>query len=48
MISQADWIIDMGLGGGSEDGEVLFTGTPEQLLTCEKSRTAKYLKSAIE
>lgn len=47
LISQADWIIDMGPGGGNNGGEVLFTGTPEQLLSCNTSKTAYYLKNNI-
>lgn len=44
LIAAADWIIDMGPLGGKEGGEVLFTGTPEDLLRCERSLTAKYLR----
>ena len=47
LISQADYIIDMGPEGGSNGGNVVFTGTPEQLLSCENSKTARYLKEAI-
>jgi excinuclease ABC subunit A len=43
IIKQADWIIDMGPEGGNEGGEVVFTGTPEDLLKCKRSYTAKYL-----
>lgn len=43
LIASADWIIDMGPEGGNRGGEVLFTGTPEQLLHCEQSMTAKHL-----
>ncbi len=32
LIAQADWIVDMGPGGGSGGGEIVFEGTPEQLL----------------
>ena len=44
LIAQADWIIDMGPGGGSEGGEVLFCGTPERLPSCAASRTGRYLR----
>ena len=47
LISQADYIIDMGPEGGSNGGNVVFTGTPEQLLSCENSKTARYLKEAV-
>ncbi len=41
---QADWIIDLGPEGGSRGGEILFEGTPEELIKCEKSYTGRYLK----
>ena len=44
MIAQADWVIDMGPEGGSSGGEILFCGTPEQLLSCSTSKTGKFLK----
>ncbi len=47
LIAQADWVIDMGPEGGSEGGEVLFSGTPKALLDCPVSKTARYLKTAI-
>ena len=43
MISQADWIIDIGPDGGTGGGEVIFTGTPKDILSSEKSKTGKYL-----
>ena len=47
IIKQADWIIDMGPEGGNEGGNVVFAGTPEELLKCGNSYTAKYLKNKI-
>lgn len=44
LIAQADWIIDMGPDGGSGGGEVIYAGTPEGLLRCKQSKTAKYLR----
>ncbi|QJD82849.1 ATP-binding cassette domain-containing protein [Cohnella herbarum] len=44
VISQADWIIDMGPDGGSKGGQVVFEGTPTQIIHAEKSITGKYLK----
>jgi excinuclease UvrABC ATPase subunit len=41
VIRQADWIIDLGLEGGVAGGEVLFEGTPRDLLGAERSITAK-------
>ncbi|MNN95384.1 UvrABC system protein A [compost metagenome] len=47
LISQADWVIDMGPDGGSEGGEVLFSGTPDKLMSCPDSKTGRYLKMAV-
>ena len=44
LISQADWIIDLGPDGGADGGKVIFTGTPEDLIKCETSKTGKHLK----
>ncbi|RKP58236.1 excinuclease ABC subunit UvrA [Cohnella endophytica] len=44
VISQADWIIDMGPDGGSKGGQVVFEGTPSQIIDTEQSITGKYLK----
>lgn len=43
VISQADWIIDMGPDGGSNGGQVVFEGTPQQIVQTEGSITGKYL-----
>jgi len=43
VISQADWIIDMGPDGGSKGGQVVFEGTPAQIIDAEQSITGKYL-----
>jgi len=43
VIRNADWIIDVGIEGGSKGGQILFEGTPEELKKCEMSITAKYL-----
>ncbi|MDF2719692.1 MAG: thiamine transporter permease, partial [Paenibacillus sp.] len=40
----ADWIIDMGPDGGSKGGQVVFEGTPSQILLAEQSITGRYLK----
>ena len=44
IIKVADWVIDMGPEGGDEGGRVVFAGTPEDLVNCKDSYTAKYLK----
>jgi excinuclease UvrABC ATPase subunit len=43
VIRNADWIIDVGVEGGSGGGQILFEGTPENLKTCKESITARYL-----
>lgn len=47
VIKQADWIIDMGPGGGKNGGEVIFEGTPADLLCSTQSVTAEYLRKDI-
>ncbi|MDR6550118.1 excinuclease ABC subunit UvrA [Paenibacillus qinlingensis] len=44
VISHADWIIDMGPDGGSKGGQVVFEGTPKQMIQAEQSITGRYLK----
>ncbi|WP_127586326.1 ATP-binding cassette domain-containing protein [Paenibacillus koleovorans] len=44
VISQADWIIDMGPDGGSSGGQVVFEGTPTQIADSELSITGNYLR----
>jgi excinuclease UvrABC ATPase subunit len=48
IISQADWIIDMGPGAGKFGGKVLFEGTPPDLLKNKMSFTAEFLKKHIQ
>ena len=47
VIKLADYIIDLGPEGGNKGGNVLFEGTPEELILNEKSYTAKYLKELL-
>ena len=44
----ADYIVDLGPEGGDRGGKVVFCGTPEELVKCNKSYTGKYLKEHIE
>ena len=46
VIAQADWIIDIGPGAGDRGGQVLFTGTPDQLIAFPGSETAHFLRKA--
>ncbi|MCK5782093.1 MAG: excinuclease ABC subunit UvrA [Flavobacteriales bacterium] len=43
----ADWLIDIGPGGGINGGEILFNGTPEQMLESSNTFTAKYLMEKL-
>jgi len=47
IIKCTDWIIDLGPDGGDFGGEIIFKGTPENLIKCEKSYTGKYLKKYL-
>lgn len=44
VIRNADWIIDMGPGGGHKGGTVVFEGTPRELLGAKHSLTGQYLQ----
>ncbi|MBO4769561.1 MAG: excinuclease ABC subunit UvrA [Clostridia bacterium] len=39
----ADWIVDIGPGAGVRGGEIVASGTPEQIMACESSLTGQYL-----
>ena len=43
LIANADWVIDMGPGGGEAGGRVVACGTPEQVAACPQSVTGRYL-----
>lgn len=43
LIANADWVIDMGPGGGADGGRVVATGTPPQVAAAESSMTGRYL-----
>ena len=48
VIKCADQIIDLGPEGGQDGGQVLITGTPEQVAACPDSYTGQYLKPLLE
>jgi excinuclease UvrABC ATPase subunit len=48
IMKQADWIIDLGPDGGKKGGEIMFTGTPHDLVTKSNSLTAQYLRNDIQ
>lgn len=47
VIKCADWVIDLGPEGGKEGGEIIFAGTPEDLIKQPKSYTGKHLQSKL-
>ena len=47
VIKSADWVIDIGPEGGNGGGYLLFEGTPEDLIHCEKSYTGSFLKEKL-
>jgi excinuclease ABC subunit A len=47
VISSADWVIDLGPEGGEKGGELIFSGSPEDLVKNGKGYTAKFLKPKL-
>ena len=47
MIKNADWIIDLGPGAGNKGGQLVATGTPEQVMAVESSHTGRYLRDLL-
>jgi excinuclease ABC subunit A len=47
VIKQADWIVDLGPEGGDEGGEVIATGTPEDVAEVEESSTGQFLRGVL-
>jgi excinuclease ABC subunit A len=48
VIKTADWIIDLGPGGGIRGGEIVAEGTPEQVAAEPRSFTGGYLKPMLK
>ena len=48
VIKVADHIIDLGPEGGFGGGQILFEGTPEELVKVKNSHTAKFLKEELK
>ena len=47
VIAQADWVIDLGPGGGQGGGRIVAEGTPEQIARNQSSHTGKYLRTVL-
>jgi excinuclease UvrABC ATPase subunit len=45
VIRNADWVIDLGPGGGNEGGHIVATGTPEEVMRVSESATGRFLKA---
>ncbi|WP_309124209.1 excinuclease ABC subunit UvrA [Arthrobacter sp.] len=48
VIKSADWVIDLGPDGGSGGGEIIATGTPEQIALTEGSHTGQFLAEVLD
>ena len=46
VIRNADWLLDMGPGGGEQGGRIVAAGTPARVAACEESVTGRYLRGA--
>ena len=48
VIKSADWIIDLGPEGGDDGGQVVATGTPEDIAAIEANHTGRFLRACLE
>ena len=48
VIKRADWIVDLGPEGGSGGGEIVASGTPEQVAANKRSHTGRFLKAMLK
>lgn len=47
VMKMADYIIDIGPDGGTAGGELVFTGTPEEMVTSANTITAEFLRRSV-
>ncbi|MEV4318772.1 excinuclease ABC subunit UvrA [Actinocrispum sp. NPDC049592] len=47
VMAHADWIIDLGPGAGHDGGEIVFTGTPQDLVATGQTLTARHLRDYV-
>ena len=47
VIKTADWIVDLGPEGGSGGGQIVATGTPEEVAACTQSFTGQFLREVL-
>jgi excinuclease ABC subunit A len=48
VVKTADWVIDMGPEGGDGGGQIIATGTPEDIARSTVSHTGRFLKSMLK
>ncbi|MDD3642118.1 MAG: excinuclease ABC subunit UvrA, partial [Candidatus Krumholzibacteria bacterium] len=48
VVARADWVIDLGPGGGDEGGRVIACGPPRSILQSKSSVTGRHLKRFLE
>jgi len=48
VVKQADWIVDLGPEGGDAGGEIVATGTPEDVTLVEASHTGRFLRPLLD
>ena len=48
VMAHADWLIDLGPGAGQDGGQVVFTGTPADLVAHADSLTAQHLRAYVQ
>ncbi|KOU69345.1 excinuclease ABC subunit UvrA [Streptomyces virginiae] len=48
VVAGADWVIDLGPGGGAEGGRIVAAGTPREVAAAGRGRTAAYLSRALD
>lgn len=46
-MAHADWIVDLGPGAGHDGGQVVFTGTPAELVADSDTLTARHLREYV-
>ena len=47
LLAACDWLIDLGPGGGQRGGQIIATGSPQDIAACEESLTGRFLKSRL-
>ena len=47
VMKEADYIVELGPGGGNSGGEIIFSGLPRGMLSCEKSVTRPYIAESL-